>query len=89
MCVQVAHLSKYIRGFEINRRQMRAWTSDLLLCSGCLSLHPDDTSWMLVTSKILSVCSPRFPPKLSALFSPPGANLTDSYQCAPCSLAFC
>ena len=67
MCVQVAHLSMYVRGFEINWRQIRAWTGDLLLCSGCLSLHPDDTSWMLVSSKMLSVCSPRFPPKLSAL----------------------
>lgn len=37
-----------------------------------------DASWMLVTSKILSVCSPRFLPKLSALLSPPGASLTDS-----------
>lgn len=41
MCVQVAHLSMYVRGFEINRRQKRVWTSDLLLCSGCPSLHPE------------------------------------------------
>lgn len=41
MCAQVAHLSMYVGGFEINRRQKRVWTSDLLLCSGCLSLHPE------------------------------------------------